>query len=83
MTVNESHALSVALEERIALLRRQRQLYRLSAHRAEWSLPRMECETELRSLLRLRRHAKRIARAASSDRLYHELGYHQAQAVPV
>ena len=76
-----SHALAVTIEERIKMLRRQRALYRKSPHRAEWSLPRIEAETELRALVRLVRQSRRIAKAASSDRIYHELGYHQAQSL--
>ena len=48
---------------------------------ANWSDLRKEHETELRALVRLVRQSRRIAKAASSDRIYHELGYHQAQSL--
>jgi hypothetical protein len=84
--IAEAHAVTVALESRIAALLEQRAWDRRWM-RATWTPARHDRETELRALLAVRRTGKRLAREAveraSSDRLYRELGYHAAQAVPV
>ena len=76
------HALAATVEARAMALWKQEKRDRRYM-RATWTAARHDRVTELRALLALRRSAKRLARGASSDRAYHELGYHQAQSVPV
>ena len=77
------HALAATVEARAMALWKQEKRDRRGPYRALHSPARHNRVTELRALLALRRSAKRLARGAPSDRVYHELGYHQAQSVPV
>jgi len=57
--IAETHAVTVAIESRIAVLWKQRQRDRI---RADWSPARHDRETELRALLRLLHVGRRLAR---------------------
>ena len=65
MTTNRSiecHAVTLAVEARIAVLWAQRQRDRRSAYRAHWSPARHDREVELRALVRVLRTGRRLAR---------------------
>jgi len=57
--IAETHAVTVAIESRIAVLWKQRQRDRI---RADWSPARHDREVELRALLRLLHVGRRLAR---------------------
>jgi hypothetical protein len=82
-----AHAVTVAIESRIAVLWKQRQRDRKSHYRADWTPARHDRDVELRSLLRLLHVGRRLAResveredAVTAAKAYAELGYHGAQA---
>jgi hypothetical protein len=74
-----AQAIAATLETR-ALALWQQEKWDRRWMRATWTPARHNRMTELLALLAIRRTARE---RASSDRLYHELGYHQAQAVPI
>jgi hypothetical protein len=82
MTPSESHAIAVALQERIGELRQFVDWYRTTMPWLRQILAQNERQhrAELAALLRIQRRAQRASKQTTSDRAYHELGYHAAQA---
>lgn len=78
MTVVEAHAVVATIEARISELWALRQRDRRTAH---WSQGRLRREAELRTLVRLVRSGRRMARAAREEAVApNGTGYHDWQA---